>query len=665
MMMTLGRVAACLLLLATVVVGRVSGASAADTPTAAAASAPAKIPAEICLTCHGMEGFAVPGADGKPRSLTVQPEKFHGSMHGKLDCVDCHTNITQAPHEPVQVKVDCVSCHENKWAAAEAAPKGAEPANKPTLHLVFQMIGKYMNSIHARPSRADQSHTNAACYDCHEPHAVYAPGTAEWLQWRMRLPEICGKCHTKELAAYSTSVHGRQVLHYENAKAPVCADCHTNHDIQNPQLASTRLVITQNCGGCHQTQLHTYLETYHGQVTSLGYGNTAKCFDCHGFHTIQKVDDPHSTVYPANRLNTCQKCHTNATPGFATFQPHGNPNDFKHYPVLWITQHFMTLLLIGVFTFFWTHSGLWFYRSWKERRQYGGHAPVYVRMEAAAVAPVVPEKRRFLQRFPAVWRVAHLCLLLSTMTLVLTGMTLFYSNSPWAPNVMHVLGGPVREGIIHRVAATIFISVFLVHGAMILVRLSRSRTFRWFGPDSLLPRWQDLWDIMAMYKWFLGVGRRPVFDRWTYWEKFDYWAVFWGMGVIGISGAMLWGKRYVAAVLPGYVFNIATIFHGEEAVLAAVFLFTVHFFNNHFRPDKFPLDTVMFTGVMSLEEFQREHTEEYERLVATGQLERRLVSGPSRSFALGSRMLGFTLIGIGLTLLLLVLTGFAFSMLRG
>src|SRR6185312_8501043 len=145
---------------------------------------------------------------------------------------DCHTNITQAPHEPVQVKVNCITCHENQWAAAEAAPKGSEPANKPTLHLVFQMVGKYMNSVHARPNRTDQSRTNAACYDCHEPHSVYPPGTAEWLQWRMRLPEICGNCHTKQLADYSTSVHGRQVLQFQNAKAPVCADCHTNHDIQ-------------------------------------------------------------------------------------------------------------------------------------------------------------------------------------------------------------------------------------------------------------------------------------------------------------------------------------------------------------------------------------------------------------------------------------------------
>jgi hypothetical protein len=85
----------------------------------------------------------------------------------------------------------------------------------------------------------------------------------------------------------------------------------------------------------------------------------------------------------------------------------------------------------------------------------------------------------------------------------------------------------------------------------------------------------------------------------------------------------------------------------------------VHFFNNHFRPDKFPLDTVMFTGAVPLEEFRREHALEYQRLVASGELARHLVEAPSRAMTLGSRILGFALIAIGLLLLALVIIGFA------
>jgi hypothetical protein len=106
------------------------------------------------------------------------------------------------------------------------------------------------------------------------------------------------------------------------------------------------------------------------------------------------------------------------------------------------------------------------------------------------------------------------------------------------------------------------------------------------------------------------------------------------------------------------VFNVAAIFHGEEAFLAVVFLFTVHFFNNHFRPDKFPVDVVMFTGTMSLEHFKREHANQYQRLSARGELAQHLVDAPSPPLTLGAKLLGFTLIAIGLTLLTGVAIGF-------
>jgi hypothetical protein len=161
-----------------------------------------------------------------------------------------------------------------------------------------------------------------------------------------------------------------------------------------------------------------------------------------------------------------------------------------------------------------------------------------------------------------------------------------------------------------------------------------------------------------MFNWFFGRGPRPALDRWTYWEKFDYWAVFWGMAIIGGSGMMLSFPEATASVVPGWIFNIATLVHGEEAILAAVFLFTVHFFNNHFRPDKHPPpDIVMFTGSVPLEEFKREHFLEYKRLVETGELQKHLVDAPSRPMTLGSRILGITLIVFGLILLVLVLIG--------
>jgi hypothetical protein len=165
-----------------------------------------------------------------------------------------------------------------------------------------------------------------------------------------------------------------------------------------------------------------------------------------------------------------------------------------------------------------------------------------------------------------------------------------------------------------------------------------------------------------MFKWFLGKGPRPVFGRWSYWQRFDYWAPFWGLTIVGGSGLMIWFKELTAAVWPGWIFNVATLAHGEEAFLAICFLFTVHFFNDHFRPDKHPPpDISMFTGAVPLEHFAREHWIEYQELVKSGRLQERLVDAPSPQMTIWSRILGIVLLIFGLGLLALVLIGFVGS----
>jgi cytochrome b subunit of formate dehydrogenase len=249
------------------------------------------------------------------------------------------------------------------------------------------------------------------------------------------------------------------------------------------------------------------------------------------------------------------------------------------------------------------------------------------------------------------------------MTLTLTGIPLFYPLAPWAQPLMGLLGGPQIAGSVHRVAAVIFASVFFWHLGYMAFSIRRDwKNFKIFGPNSMVPGPQDLKDIVAMFKWFFGKGPRPVFDRWTYWEKFDYWAPFWGVTIIGASGLLMWFPHIAANYLPGWVFNVAAIFHSEEAFLAVVFLFTVHFFNNHFRPDKFPLDRVMFTGTYSLDELRHEHPLQYQRLLESGELEQHLVKAPSAVMVKASTVLGFALILIGLSLLTLVGIGFFTSL---
>jgi cytochrome b subunit of formate dehydrogenase len=611
-----------------------------------------KLSNDRCLRCHGREGFSRDGPGGQERDLHVAAGVFDASVHGSQDCVGCHTDIVKAPHRKgVERKVGCVECHLETWGQLQAEGKTEESG---TLNLVVDHIESYMESLHARPRIDDQSRTNATCYDCHGSHDIERVDREARSDNYLNLPNMCGQCHGEVLELYKTSVHGKEWA-AGNTQAAICADCHSRHGVGPVHDDEGRVVVTASCGNCHKDSLETYSKTDHGKVTRLGYGNTAKCYDCHGSHQIQRVDDPTSQMHIDNRLETCQNCHEGATAGFVTFQPHGTAHDREKYPQMWFASFGMIGLLIGTFSFFWLHSALWFFREWKDRKE-GKNRP-HVSVED------LPEEyqhgKTHFRRFTRWWRLAHLIGAVSIMTLTLTGISVLYADSSWAPYVMHLLGGPETAGYIHRVAALGFIGVFFVHLIYFAIRIGRNwRTFEWFGPNSLVPNWNDLNDAIAMFRWFFGLAPRPQLDRYSYWEKFDYWAPFWGMTIIGVSGVIMWFPEKAASFLPGWVFNVAQIVHGEEAFLAAVFLFTVHFFNNHFRPDKFPQDTTMFTGRVPLEIYKHEHRREYERLLASGELDKYLVDAPTAPQAQSASMLGATLIMVGLTLLTLVILGF-------
>ncbi len=613
----------------------------------------------VCLDCHGIQGFAVPkGDDGQApkRHLYLNGDAFAASAHGKLQCVACHADIRELPHgKDVKRSVDCIQCHADAAKAQNAGPETVRIGN------VVRRTGEFLASIHAKPSKDDPARPNATCADCHPAHYAFPVTTKAGAEFRLSTPEVCGRCHAEEKAKYDSSVHGAAVHRFADAKSATCADCHTAHRIGKVKEDPARLLITQNCGNCHQEAYKSYRATYHGQIVTLGYTNTAKCFDCHEHHDVRKPGDPASKVGDANRVATCKQCHKAATAGFLGFRPHGNTHDFAKYPEMWLASKFMILLLAGVFTVFWSHSALWFWREWQDRKAGIHHVLVDSSGRPVEVPPLAESsKGKHVRRFSAGWRIAHLMLAVAVMVLVLTGTSLLYAQTFWASLVIKAFGGPKIAGIVHRTAAATFGILFFGHLAVAAWNIAvRSHfRFRWFGSSSLLPNLQDFWDFLAMMKWFLGRGPRPTFDRWTYWEKFDYWAPFWGMVIIGVSGLSLWFPEAAARFLPGWVFNAATILHGEEAFLAAVFLFTVHYFNCHFRPAKLPQDVAMFTGTVPLHEFIRDHGIEYRRLVETGKLESVLVDPPSQARTGAAQILGAVLIVAGLLLLLLVLEGF-------
>jgi cytochrome b subunit of formate dehydrogenase len=264
-----------------------------------------------------------------------------------------------------------------------------------------------------------------------------------------------------------------------------------------------------------------------------------------------------------------------------------------------------------------------------------------------------------IKRFNAYHRVLHVAMAVSFIGLVASGMPIKYAQAPWAAWLMKFLGGYRAAALIHRICAAVTFGYFAAHIGYVIYDIAVVRRFRFnpFGPDSMVPWIKDVKDIYNNFRWFLGKGPRPQLDKWTYWEKFDYWAVFWGVGMIGVSGLFLWFPEFFGRFFPGWAFNIATVIHSDEALLAAGFIFTIHYFNTHLRPEKFPMDPVIFTGRLGMHELQHERPLQYQRLVAENTLDR-VTTGPQANWITDLGILfGFAIVLAGLLLLILIILG--------
>ena len=268
------------------------------------------------------------------------------------------------------------------------------------------------------------------------------------------------------------------------------------------------------------------------------------------------------------------------------------------------------------------------------------------------------------QRFTRLNRALHAIMIVSFMSLALTGMTLKFSYTGWAVTLSRLFGGFETAGYIHRVAAVFMFGIFFVHlGDLWKTARRENKKLRSLltGPETMLPTRKDLDDFLGSLRWFLGRGPRPQYGRWTYWEKFDYFAVFWGIFVIGSTGLMLWFPEFFTNFFPGWLINVATVIHSDEALLAVGFIFTVHFFNTHLRPEKFPMDLVIFTGRMPVEEFKEDKPAEYQALVREGKLESCLVDPYPPIVIRAIRIFGWSALAVGFSIVLWILYAMMFA----
>lgn len=358
---------------------------------------------EVCLSCHGAPGLEKV-REGKTIALYVNAESFSRSVHAALGCTSCHRDITEIPHAAELQRVQCSACHPEAFRVyaqsvhGRAKAKGdrdaaacsdchgshdvlpakdlesrVNPLNLPRtcgkchgdpelakrhgipIANVYQL---YMDSIHGRALMKGGLLVAANCSSCHGSHRILPASDPQSTVYRGNIPETCGRCHAGVLRAYADSVHGR-AARKGNPMAPVCIDCHTAHEIRRVEVERWRLEIVRECGTCHAQSLRTFRDTFHGQVTSLGFTRVARCSDCHGSHDILPKSDPRSSVAANRIVATCRQCHPQANANFAKYDPHADAGDRGRNPVLYYAARLMTWLLAGVFFFFGFHTALW------------------------------------------------------------------------------------------------------------------------------------------------------------------------------------------------------------------------------------------------------------------------------------------------------------------
>jgi hypothetical protein len=310
------------------------------------ASPPRQASNEDCLVCHASPDLSMQLPSGQLLELTVSPQEFESSVHGEQGylCVQCHTDIEGYPHPAPPANTrrgftisqyrTCAKCHQDKYNAT-------------------------LDSVHQKALAAG-NYEAAVCTDCHGVHDIRPAGEP-----RSQIPQTCRKCHTQIYDLYRESVHGHALIGGGNPDVPSCVDCHGVHDIQGPSTNDRfRLFSPQICARCHADAdlmakygisthvFDTYVSDFHGttvtlfqKVTPDQQTNKPVCIDCHGVHDIDSVEDPNSPVIKQNLVQTCRKCHPDATTNFpAAWMGHYPPSP-THFPLVYYVDLFYKVFI--------------------------------------------------------------------------------------------------------------------------------------------------------------------------------------------------------------------------------------------------------------------------------------------------------------------------------
>ncbi len=221
-------------------------------------------------------------------------------------------------------------------------------------------------------------------------------------------------------------------------------------------------------------------------------------------------------------------------------------------------------------------------------------------------------RKEYFLRFGLNFRLQHLTLAIGVIILIVTGLPIKFHDTLVAKIFFEMIGGIGVSRFLHRLGATLLIIVSIWHVLFITTTKTGRNDFR-----QLLPTPKDLKDFIQNIKYLLGMSKqKPRYGRFSYIEKFDYWAVYWGMVIMICSGLILWFNNFFLGIVPKFVFDIATEVHSDEAMLATLAIVVWHWYNVHFNPEVFPFNPTIFTGKISKEKMLKDHPLEYEKMLS-------------------------------------------------
>jgi predicted CXXCH cytochrome family protein len=580
-----------------------------------------------CASCHGSHEIV---AAKDPASGFAPPKDV-------ASCGRCHAPVLQrflsSEHGRVREKGDtgrptCLSCHRSAVTAGAgdlAALKKVQERLCVTCHLTDRkvrdrissspsFIAAYESSVHGAALLRGDSRA-PTCIDCHGAHDMRRGFDSSSPLNKMRVQNVCVRCHAAEQLTYRGSIHGT-ALAKGNTDAPTCTDCHGEHSILSPKNPRSPVaaanVSARVCSPCHASlklaekwnlpvdRTQTFADSYHGLAAKGGVVEVANCASCHGSHDIRPSTDPGSRINRANLPTTCgaSGCHPGANTLFAKGKVHVVASSDKEPLLYWIGTLYLLLIVCVV-------GGMLANNLLDFVKRSRTHLAI---RRGDEFEP--PAERGLYLRMTLGERLQHGALVISFTLLVITGFMLRYPDS-WVAAIRRVSPHAFDlRSLVHRLSALVLVAASLYHlGYVIFTARGRQLV------KDLWWRWEDAKDMLGVLRYNLGRSpTKPRFDRFSYVEKSEYWALVWGTVVMAATGFVMWFDNTFIGLLSKLGYDAARAVHFYEAWLATLAILVWHGYYVMLNPDTYPMNMSWLTGMLSKREMEEEHPLELERI---------------------------------------------------